>query len=336
MATLRQIRANQRNSRASCGARTLEGRRASARNSTVHGMTATTLPHEDELPLIEKCREDWLPELKAEGPVQMWVAERVIAATARIAWCDLQDEAWRYRKAERAALNWVGDRQVETAALGSRISNDPEVVGLKLRQTLDGSLWICRQLEVLAGLLARGAEAGDQEGEARASEDGLNEVNKARACDLLGLSYEQRQGPTVLDLPAGSTLTIVAHQAAVIVAEIAALEQHADAVLAELDETDQTAARLDRGPGVDPTLRLYHRYRKDADRHRRAALAELRQMQSDAAAAQLDFCPFLRVKQPEPRRGAAGVGKAVGVFRGAPGTRGLQKPIPPIANALRP
>src|SRR5271170_3830416 len=100
MASLRQIRANQRNSRASCGARTPEGRRASARNSTVHGMTATKLPHEGELPLIEKCREDWLPELKPEGPVQMWVAERVIAATARGAWCELQDEAWRYRKAE--------------------------------------------------------------------------------------------------------------------------------------------------------------------------------------------------------------------------------------------
>jgi len=230
------------------------------------------------LPLIEKCREEWLPELKPDGPVQMWVAERVIAATARIAWCELQDEAWRYRKAERAALNWVGDREVETAVLGSRIANDPKVVALKLRQTLHGSIWICRQLEVLAGLLARRAEAGKQEGEAKASEDGLDEVNRARACDLLGLSYEQRQGPTALDLPAGSTLTIAEHQAAVIAAEIAALEERADVVLAELDETDQTAAQLDRGPGVDPTLRLYHRYRKDADRQRREALAELRQM----------------------------------------------------------
>ena len=108
MASFRQIRANQRNCRASFGAQTPEGRRASARNSTVHGMTATDCLMKTELPLIEKCREDWLPELKPEGPVQMWVAERVIAATARVAWCELQDEAWRYRKAERAALNWVG------------------------------------------------------------------------------------------------------------------------------------------------------------------------------------------------------------------------------------
>ena len=87
-------------------------------------MTATTLPHEDELPLIEKCREDWLPELKPEGPVQRWVAERVIAATARLAWCDLEDEAWRYRKAERAARNG-GDREVETVVLASRIFERP-------------------------------------------------------------------------------------------------------------------------------------------------------------------------------------------------------------------
>ena len=140
-------------------------------------------------------------------------------------------------------------------------------------------------MKCLPGCSPAGPRPVKPEGEAGASEAGLDEVNRARACDLLGLSYEQRQGPTVLDLPAGSTLTIAEHQAAVIAAEIAALEERADGVLAELDETDQTAARLDRGPGVDPTIRLYHRYRKDADRQRSVALAELRQMQSDAAAA---------------------------------------------------
>jgi hypothetical protein len=117
MATLRQILANRRNCRASCGARTPEGRAASARNSTVHGLTATTMPHEDELPLIEKCREEWLPELHPEGVNQTWWADRFIAATARILWAELQEDAWRFRKAERARLNWSGDREVEIIQL---------------------------------------------------------------------------------------------------------------------------------------------------------------------------------------------------------------------------
>ena len=68
-------------------------------------------------------------------------------------------------------------------------------------------------------------------------------------------------------------------------AEIAALDQRAAEVLTDLDETDQTAAMLDRGPGVDSTIRLYHRYRKDAEGKRAEALDELRQAQREAAAA---------------------------------------------------
>ncbi len=285
MATLRQILANRRNCRSSCGARTPEGRAASARNSTVHGLTATTMPHEDELPLIEKCREEWLPELRPEGVNQTWWADRVIAATARILWAEQQEDAWRFRKAERARLNWSGDRALEIAQLANGLAKSPDVVGLKLRQSLHGAIWLSRQLGVLAGLLERSASNENQASQEGALPDGLDEANRAWACDLLGLSYEERQGPTRLDLPAGSTLTTREHQAAVIRAEIAVLEQRIENVLAELDETDQTAAMLDRGPGVDSTIRLYHRYRKDAERARAEALAALRQAQREAAAA---------------------------------------------------
>ena len=63
---------------------------------------------------------------------------------------------------------------------------------------------------------------------------------------------------------------------------------------------------------------------------------ELLEIERLTSGSELDFCPLLSVKKPEPGRGAAGIGRAAGVFRGAPGTRGLQKPIPPTANALRP
>jgi len=243
------------------------------------------MPHEDELPLIEKCREEWLPELHPEGLNQTWWADRFIAATARILWAELQEDAWRFRKAERARLNWSGDREVETAQLAEGLAKRPDVVALKLRQSLHGASWLSRQLGVLAGLLERSASKENQASQEGAFADGLDEANRAWCCDLLGLSYEERQGPTALDLPAGSTLKIREHQAAVIRAEIAALDQHAAEVLTDLDETDQTAAMLDRGPGVDSTIRLYNRYRKDAERSRAEALAELRQAQREAAAA---------------------------------------------------
>ena len=98
---------------------------------------------------------------------------------------------------------------------------------LKLRQSLYGSRWLSRQLGVLAGLLERSAPKENQASQAGAFADGLDEANRAWACDLLGLSYEERQGPTRLDVPAGSTVKIWEHQAAVIRAEIAALDQRA-------------------------------------------------------------------------------------------------------------
>jgi len=182
------------------------------------------MPHEDELPLIEKCREEWLPELRPEGVNQTWLADRVIAASARILWAELQEDAWRFRKAERARLNCSGDRDVEVAQLANGLAKNPGVVALKLRQTLHGANWLSRQLGVLAGLLDRGAPRENQASEGGGLQDGL-------------------------------------------------------------DETDQTAAMLDRGPGVDSTIRLYDRYRKDAERVRTQALADLRQAQSEAEAA---------------------------------------------------
>jgi hypothetical protein len=245
------------------------------------------MPHEDELPLIEKCREEWLPELHPDGLNQTWWADRFIAATARILWAEQQEDAWRFRKAERARLNWSGDRELETVQLASGLAKNPAVVAVKLRQSLHGALWLRRELEAAATLLEQGPPAKNpaKEEDEGASDDGLEAANRAWMCDLLGLSYEERQGPTRLDLPAGSKLAAEQHRAAVIRAEIAVLDQSIENVLTELDETDRTATELDLGPGVDSTIRLYNRYRKDAERTRATSLAELRQLQKEAAAA---------------------------------------------------
>ena len=81
-------------------------------------------------------------------------------------------------------------------------------------------------------------------------------------------------------------------------------------VLTDLDVIDQTAAELDRGPGVDSTIRLYHRYRKDAERARAEALSALRQAQSDAAAAQ-------KAEEKEKAKAATGWQATLNLIRGS-------------------
>src|SRR5438045_73885 len=83
MTTLRQTLANRRNARHSTGPRSPEGRQAAARNALTHGLSADEARHEDEESLIAERLEEWLRDLRPVGAVQRWLAERVVAASAR-------------------------------------------------------------------------------------------------------------------------------------------------------------------------------------------------------------------------------------------------------------
>src|SRR5438309_1626100 len=88
----------------------------------------------------------------------------------------------------------------------------------------------------------------------------------------------------------------------------------------------------------EPIALALKRFKKLLERH--GATWELRRRTyfvkpTEFRRAKFLFCPFWSLKQQEPERGAAGSGKAWRVLQRPACSRGLQKPIPPTANALR-
>ena len=206
MATVRQVEANRRNSLFSTGARTLAGSMASSQNARTHGMAAEDGTNPGEKILIEDTRQEWIDELKIPRGARQWAAaERWMAAEARLEWCRLIEDAWRYRQARRAALNWDEDCRLERWKLAAKLAKDvPVLTVAKLRQTLQGCVWLEQQFRLLADLLARqaGAEPG---GEPATALPGLEGDDRSRALDLLGLSAQEAAfGPPRLDRRRGA------------------------------------------------------------------------------------------------------------------------------------
>src|SRR5262249_40653546 len=131
--------------------------------------------------------------------------------------------------------------------------------------------------------------SGNSEGEEPGLPRPLDAANRERAWDLLGLRPEQRLGPTVLDLPEGTPVTdatLVAHQAALVAAEIARLECHKTEVATPNDENEREAALTGRYRRLPPEIRLSRRYERDAQRDYQRWMAELRRVQAEAKEAQ--------------------------------------------------
>jgi hypothetical protein len=287
MATIRQIRANQQNAKRSTGARTEEGKHASSRNGLTHGMTAAKQMHDDEEAILEARRDGLTAEYKPVGPREEAAVRRIIAAEVRIEWCDKQEEGWRYRKSERAELNWDDDRQAEVLGLARKLAQEPEIVALKIRQTPQGCAWLVKELRGLQAALAQALAGTVVPDQTATRENGLDDQDRSRAFDLLGVEAWHRKGRTILDPVPDSGLCAAEHQATALAGVIAELEERRDTVTAELDATDRTAALTDRGPGIDSMYRLIRRYQLQAERQRRQAVDELQQLQRESAAARL-------------------------------------------------
>jgi hypothetical protein len=262
MASLRQIRANQANSRKSTGARTPEGRKASAANGTSHGLSATTCLRADEERLVDARLAELETELKPQGPTQRALVREIAAASVRIARCDREEQARRQHRERRAAAHWDDDRRAEAAELARSLPHEPALTLRKLRQTLHGAQWL-RQAWAELGAHSRP----------------LDDQGRQRAFDLLGLSLDRRQGATPLDLPAGSDhaargAALAAHQAALITTQIAELDRRTSERFVAIDQANRLEAARGNVPVSDPMRRLFRRYRAEAVAQRDRALAE--------------------------------------------------------------
>jgi hypothetical protein len=293
MATNRQYEANRKNARFSTGPTSPEGRAAASRNSYSHGMTATKVRSPEDEAQIKQWLIDARADLRPEGAHQEWLAEQVAAAAIRMGRCRKEEEEFRTERARRAATSWDHDHEIAAAELAQRLPRNPELIALKLRETPQGCDLLLSGWDVLEAALRGNPGKGKGEGECQ--EPGpprpLDAANRERAWDLLGLRPEQRLGPTVLDLPEGTPISdaaLVAHQAALVAAEIAGLEHHKTEVAIPLYLSELEAALTGRYRRLPPEIRLSRRYEANAQRDYQRWMAELRRVQAEAKQAAHD------------------------------------------------
>jgi hypothetical protein len=274
MTTLRQILANQANSRSSSGPRG----GGSAGNATTHGLTASKCMSEEEHAMIEARLADLERELQPEGTLQNDEVLAIATASIRLERCVLEELTWRLRRAERAELYWGADQQVEAMELVQKLPRKPSLIAPKLRQSLRGCLWMLEEWRHLAGLV-RGTPAED-------SPRPLDATGRRRAFDLLGLSAERRLGSTPLDPFGGSDseAAVAAHQEALIAREVAALEALVCEERVANDESIRIATSNGTNSTVDHQTRLIRRYETEARRVKDRAYEKLQRLKELAAA----------------------------------------------------
>jgi hypothetical protein len=255
-------------------------------------MTATKVRSAEDQALVEERLVEWKDFLNVKSPRQVYLAEEHVAASVRITRCRKEEDDWRSKRAARAQDGtWESDRRGEAAELGKGLARNPRVVAPKLRGSYHGAEWMLAEWRSLAEAIRNpqsksGATGNDQ----AAGPAPLDEAGRAKACDLLGLAAEHRNGRTPLDLPQGGATdaALAAHQAALVAREIGALERLQIDELSSLEAMEKTAAAEGRATGIPRELRLIRRYHAAAQRDYDRWLAELRAEQERAAKAAAD------------------------------------------------
>jgi hypothetical protein len=266
---------------------------ASAANGRTHGLSASKCLLDDERARIAERTAELEEQLRPEGPEQKREVAEIAAADVRIEMCDLDEENWRHHRAERAEYYWEEDRRAEAEKVFARIDRKPAQTVRTLRQSLQGARRLRTAFAALAARIARPA-AGEPPRP-------LDEAGRARCFDLMGLDLEERggEGTSPLDLqggPSGDDAALVAHQAAVIAAEIAELDALTSEKYQDLDEKNRVDIMLGNFPGIDQQTRLIRRYRSEAERRRDRHCAELHGLQDEAGM--LDEDGFLLDDEP--------------------------------------
>ena len=152
MASLRQIRANRQNCKASSGP-SEQGKLASRMNALKHGMSALELVFEDDSERLQLRVSDWMPELRAVGPFQLYQLERMAAASILIDRCKEQETDYRYRLASRTDAGRDLDLSVATEDIAGGLPRRPARVARRLQQTGHGAEWLLARLRMLNELI---------------------------------------------------------------------------------------------------------------------------------------------------------------------------------------
>jgi hypothetical protein len=251
-------------------------------------MTATKVRSAEDQALVEQRLVEWKDFLNVASPRQAYLAEEYVAASVRVTRCRKEEDDWRAKRASRAQDGtWDTDRRGEAAELGKGLARNPRVVAAKLRGSYHGAEWLLAEWRALAEAIRNPDGTIDA---AAGQPAPLDEAGRAKACDLLGLAAEHRQGRTPLDLPqgGGTDAALAAHQVALVAREIGMLERLVIEELTGLEAMEKTAAAEGRSAGIPRELRLIRRYHAAAQRDYDRWLGELRAEQERAAKAAAD------------------------------------------------
>ena len=211
-------------------------------------------------PEFVERRARWAAEQKPVGESANWALDRAVAATFRIERCERALDQVVADAQERARHSWSEDRAAEAATIASGLAKDPVLASRRLQASLAGVELL---IQTWLGLIAALGEGRD-----------WSESERSRALDLLGSDPDLRSGRTVVD-PAVDENPI-SFRLELAFGELERLETLRDEAMVPLDELDRR--RTLRGDVVllSKPAKLVLRYEREAWRHYREAMAQLR------------------------------------------------------------
>ena len=135
MSTQSKIEANRRNAQKSTGPRTPSGKAVASMNAVKHGLAARmpVVPGESEAE-FQAYTERWLDDLKPAGPMQEFLAERIISISWRLRRVG-QIEAGLFQPDSREGLSLGKLSRYETALERSFYRNLKELRALQEAET---------------------------------------------------------------------------------------------------------------------------------------------------------------------------------------------------------
>jgi hypothetical protein len=275
------------------------GRRRSAWNSLVHGLTAETL-FPVPLQTAIACKTAELTEIFE--PVNDYERSQIAGMAKAAAQKEHASNLMvidNMRSMERATICWDSDRREHIENLGAKLRRDPSRVAYALEQTKQGAEYKLRNWERLRWTLQANKVWSDEQ--------------ESTALDLLGIELKYRADNPVLPPDAD-----VAWQTRVVDREVKRLNALLEESLLKLDAADQACAKVGLSEEEDKTSRdlrkyearawrQYHAYKRELieARTRIVARAEAEAVIKSAREANMSLREWLEHKAREDRKNRA-------------------------------
>lgn len=223
--------------------------------------------------------EAWRPDFELKTTEDERLFQEMVAASVRVDHAQRNEFAVRSYLGYRASVSWEADRRRAAAELARQLSRAPSLTVCRLEATRQGAEWLINAWRGLAAMLEENAT--------------WDETQTARACDLLGVPLEFRDGDFTRRF--GPPAEVAAR-------EIARLETFRTEALVPLDERERQACMA--GVELEPNRFLNAIRRHEAAQFRRFKLIQGRLRSSPrplAAAAETAPSPVVPIVAPAPR-----------------------------------